>query len=573
MYLYIKSQIIMKLVWTTLIVFSIFFSVKAEIFIVNSSDSFNTALSSASSGDSILWQEGVYSDVFLEIDKDDLFIGAQNIGKTVFTGASYAELSGDDMVFKGFQFLDGDIGDENVIDIEGDRILVTEINIRGYTSYKYLRVREASQYVTISYSNFENRLNGDDQNVLSILVDDNQPGYHKVQWCSFKNFPGPGGDYGVEPIRVGVSTQAEFISRSLVEYCYFTNCDGDDELISSKATQNVYRFNTFNGNSKGELVLRHGDQAIVYGNFFLNGRGGVRVREGQQHYIYNNYFDNLSARSIYLQNEDSDPLDDINIAFNVIVNSAEFILGGDGFWDPKNVTIANNIFAYPDDDLFEDPTQNEIWIQNIAFGDLGIAQPAEGLILIDPLMQENSNGIYQITEISPAIDTASDGYKPLLQFEGMDDVDANILFDIMQENRPIETVLKDLGCLEWPHEQTATPWATEENTGPHYDSSNFPSAIHTYDSNELFDLTIYPNPTHDIVYVEVDLKKALDISITLLDVNGKEIRLLSKDEKKVGVYKVQDSLKDLQSGTYFLKVQLLTENGGSFIESYMISKF
>ena len=48
--------------------------------------------------------------------------------------------------------------------------------------------------------------------------------------------------------------------------------------------------NTFENNTKAELVLRHGSEAVVYGNFFLNGKGGVRVREGQDHYIFNNYF-------------------------------------------------------------------------------------------------------------------------------------------------------------------------------------------------------------------------------------------------------------------------------------------
>lgn len=61
----------------------------------------------------------------------------------------------------------------------------------------------------------------------------------------------------------------------------------------------------------------------VYGNFFMNGKGGIRIREGQHHYIYNNYFYNLQDRAIFLQNDDSDPLADINIAFNTIINCGE----------------------------------------------------------------------------------------------------------------------------------------------------------------------------------------------------------------------------------------------------------
>ncbi len=53
---------------------------------------------------------------------------------------------------------------------------------------------------------------------------------------------------------------------------------------------------------KASWCYATGDEAIVYGNFFLNNMGGVRVREGQNHFIYNNYFSGLTSRAIYLQN-------------------------------------------------------------------------------------------------------------------------------------------------------------------------------------------------------------------------------------------------------------------------------
>ena len=81
-------------------------------------------------------------------------------------------------------------------------MLITHINIQNYTSHKYLVVDEVSRRTTISYCNFENRINLDDKNILSILVDD-EPGFHKIQYCSFKNFDGDGNDFGIEPIRIG----------------------------------------------------------------------------------------------------------------------------------------------------------------------------------------------------------------------------------------------------------------------------------------------------------------------------------------------------------------------------------
>ena len=299
-------------------------------------------------------------------------------------------------------------------------------------------------------------------------MDPNEPGFHKIQYCSFKNFDGSGNDLGIEPIRIGVSTQAEFDSRTTVEYCYFTNCNGDGELISNKASQNVLRYNTFEENRVAELVLRHGDEAVVYGNFFLNNMGGVRVREGSNHFIYNNYFDGLSRRSIFLQNESSDPLSDIHVYFNTIVNSAEMILGGDGGSNPPtNVTIANNIFVDPDGQLFEQATGTESWIGNFSQGEIGIDRPADGLVEIDLQLMENSGGFFQPGEASPVVAGAADGYPNVPLFSGME-YDNEILLDLMQASRPATITDRAIGASEFSASLNVQPHVTEANTGPSY---------------------------------------------------------------------------------------------------------
>ena len=444
-------------------------------FDVSSESEFESALSDATSGDSIVWESGTYSSVFMDITKNGLIVTAAVSGEVIFNGASKVEIEGDDVTFSGLQFVGGNIGTSHVIRIWGSDVLITQINIQDYTCYKYLIVDEDSRRTTISYSNFENRLNLDDQNILSILVDANAPGFHKVQYCSFKNFDGEGNDMGIEPIRIGVSTQAEFDSRTIVEYCYFTNCDGDGELISNKASQNVIRYNTFEDNSKAELVLRHGDEAIVYGNFFINNMGGVRVREGSGHYIYNNYFEGLQRRSIYLQNESSDPLEDIHVYFNTILNSAEMILGGDGGNPPTNVTIANNIFTQPMDQLFEEATVNETWIGNLSSGTLGISRPS-GILETNPGLSENSDGFVQPDNNSAAIDAAVDGYPDIPLFSGLT-YDSEIDLDLMRQSRPIAVTDKDVGASEFSSSIMVKPHATAENTGPDYLTGNTSSGF------------------------------------------------------------------------------------------------
>jgi len=433
---------------------------------VSSVAEYNMVQAQANAGDTIVWIPGVYTDINMSLNKDGLIVTAIPHGSVLFTGVSRAIISANDVTFAGFQYVGGTIGTLDVIRVFGSDVLITQVNIQNYTSHKYLRVYEESRRTTISYCNFENRLNLDDQNILSILVD-NEPGFHKIQHCSFKRFDGFGGDMGIEPIRIGVSSQGNLDSRTLVEYCYFTRCNGDGEIISHKARQNVYRYNTFEDNPFSELVLRHGDEGIIYGNFFLDNRGGVRIREGSNHFIYNNYFEDIDDRAIWLMNDPADPLSDIHIYHNTIVNSDRVRLGSNGNNPPANVTIANNIFANPTGNLFSEDTESETWLGNIFFGDLGIDSPPTGLVNLDPQLAENPEGFLQPEANSPVIAAASAGYPEIPLYPGMD-YDNELLLDLMQQSRPTSITNQAVGASEFSSTVNVQPHATELNTGPSY---------------------------------------------------------------------------------------------------------
>jgi len=433
---------------------------------VSSSTEFSIAQGQASAGDTIVWLAGTYAGVRMDIEKDGLVITADTYGTVLFTGGSRAVIDADEITFAGLQYVGGSIGSLNVINVNGRDVLITHVNIQNYTSHKYLVVEKESRRVTINHCNFENRINLDDKNILSILVD-SEPGYHKIQYCSFKHFDGVGQDQGIEPIRIGLSTQGHLDSRTLVEYCYFTQCNGDGEIISHKSRQNVYRYNTFEDNPVAELVLRHGDEGVVYGNFFLNNMGGIRVREGSDHFIYNNYFGGLNRRSIFLQNDPSDPLVDIHIYHNTFVDTEEVRLGGNGSNQPSNVILANNVFTDPQGQLFDEETGSETWISNIAFGNLGIDMPSSGLSDLDPQLYENTDGYYQPVELSPLVAGGSDGYPEVPLYTGME-YDNEIALDIMQVSRPISIADRAIGASEYSATINVKPHATEMNTGPSY---------------------------------------------------------------------------------------------------------
>lgn len=433
---------------------------------VSSGAEFFAAQEQASPGDTIVWKSGVYSDIHINIKQDGLIVTAEPYGTVLFKGASRATINADSIAFSGFQYVGGNIKNLDVISVYGSDVLITHVNIQNYTSFKYLRVYEESRRTTISYCNFENRLNLDDQNILSILVGA-EPGYHKIQYCSFKNFEGIGLDEGMEPIRIGVSTQGELDSRTLVEYCYFTRCNGDGEIISHKSRQNVYRYNTFENNPVAQLVLRHGDEGIVYGNFFLNNMGGVRIREGSDHFIYNNYFEGIDKNAIWLMNDPVDPLNDVHIYHNTFVNSEEVRLGGIGDSPPTNVIIANNVFTKPIQRLFQDATGNETWIGNISFGTLGIDLPSAGLSQADPVLIENVKGFFQPGSSSPVFAAARADYPAVPLYPGMD-YDNGIILDVMKASRPVSITDRAIGASEFSSTIDIQPHATEMNTGPSY---------------------------------------------------------------------------------------------------------
>lgn len=336
-----------------------------EAFTVNSLSEFENVQKKVKLNDSIVWKKGNYNDVYLIVEADGLFFLAEEPGGTIFSGNSTLKVEGDNNTISGFQFVDGKI-EGDVIDISGDNNRVVHINIQSYDSHYYLRVRPNCQNNSISYCNFESKPETQESSVVQIEATEGLPGYHLVSHCTFLNHTAPlgaGGDYGIEALRIGYSYQRTFISRTIVEYCYFERCNGDYEVISNKACENILRYNTFVNNGPAHLTLRHGSRAMVYGNFFING-AGVRIKEGQNHALINNYFDTGDQFSIHIQNHHFDPVDTVRVINNTFVRYSSLMLGGNGDSQPKNVLFANNLFTDDIDLLFNDDTGKETWLNN-----------------------------------------------------------------------------------------------------------------------------------------------------------------------------------------------------------------
>ena len=94
-----------------------------------------------------------------------------------------------------------------------------------------------------------------------------------------------------ETIRIGTSEFQNVNSNATVSNNYFVEADGENEIITNKSKANIYTNNTFR-RCRGSLVLRHGSEATVDGNYFLgedvDGTGGIRITDAN-HNITNNY--------------------------------------------------------------------------------------------------------------------------------------------------------------------------------------------------------------------------------------------------------------------------------------------
>jgi len=481
---------------------------------VNSVSAMQTAINNANSGDEIVLTNGTYLNNTISISKSNITVRAATLGGVYLNGTNAINISGNYVTFSGFQFTSGNIADSEIINIYGNNNTLSQLNFNGYHAKKYIHINADTQYNVIENCNIENKpVDAVIGCLIQITTTPTKPGYHKIRHCSFQNFPGPGGDYGNEPIRIGLSTEMNNASRTIVEFCYFENVGlGDGESISLKSCENVCRYNTFTNNPKGQLVFRHGYRNVAYGNFFINNSGGIRIKEGANHYIYNNYFSTGSLSAVELQYEVEYPLDNINFIHNTFIEGT-VDLGTSGL---TNVTLANNIFKKNSGSIFKNPVGNEKWLGNIYSGTLGISIPT-GMTNIDPKLALNSEGYYGLTASSPAINAANATYPSILDITNIDD-DPTLLLDIKGLPRPASAILKDVGCEEYNASGTIVNRPLKlADVGPTYLKPI--TTLINPTSNE-FDFDFRVNNTSKKLQFEINLDNTDDIYVDFYNSKG-----------------------------------------------------
>lgn len=438
----------------------------ATDYLVSSATEVSTALKSAGPGDTLLMTDGVWTNQHISFAgfgtaTNPITLRAQHPGEVLLNGSSTLSISGDWLEVDGLRFEGGALGaGDHVVEFRGVNGEATNSRFTNSAIIDYNPTDVNTRYFWVSLYGQHNRVDhnrfeGQNHSGVTVTVwrDDTNPDYHLIDGNYFVDRPepiNPASSNGFETIRIGTSDESLSNSFTVVENNLFDRVDGEIEIISNKSGGNIYRYNTFR-ESKGTLTLRHGNDTLVEGNFFLgqnkNGSGAIRVI-GERQTIVNNYIANVDDRaggaisiSAGVPNSELNQyyqVKDAVIAHNTIVNTLDTMMTfDDGFGSSgrsllaENVTVANNLFRSSGPRIFEGTEgANWVWEGNLAFGgSLGPKAGAPGIAEADPLLQLSSDGLWRLSSMSPAINNAFGDYSSLI----VDDMDGQPrigLFDI-----------------------------------------------------------------------------------------------------------------------------------------------
>ena len=391
------------------------------------------------------------------------------------------------------------------------------------------------------------------------------PGYHKIAYCTFLDFEGTGGDFGNEPIRIGLSTETLNKARTIVEFCYFNNTGlGDSESVSVKSQENIIRYCTFTNQQNAMLVFRNGSYNVAYSNFFIQA-GGIRIKEADQVYCYNNYFEQagIGSSSDAVKLDYVSPfLNKIHFYHNTFVQCGDIDLGGLG---PQANYWANNLFLKSAGNILSNPNNQTTFLGNVYEGNPGISLSA-GMSRADVKLTKNEEGYFSLSDSSVATSNAATDFPPILNIPNID-IDASLLLDISGQKRPTAGNLKDVGCDEFGGGPIINKPLKRQDVGPIYLKNDLVS-ISMEKSSSDNNIIIYPNPVSSSLTVKIT-EQAEKLDVTFYDETGRQVGYFpqnnsthSKDEFVYSVSNVPNGIYfiNFKSGKYLKTLKLIVQH-------------
>jgi poly(beta-D-mannuronate) lyase len=274
-------------------------------YVVSTENEFNQRAASAQPGDVILVADGTYSGWQLKIpsvgtnDKPIIYT-AQHPGKVTFqNGVKLFWISGSYNIIGGFNI--NNVDQDVILFHSGasyNRITDNKMHSIGGngSSRGYINIREQSHYNRIDHNEVTEA-----EDAIRIWLPGeavvNGPSQHtRIDHNSFKDTTPGGTSRCVLQIGQGSTVYEEEITslevHTIFEHNFIENhSTGYGEIISSKSSYNIIRYNEIN-NSYGGISLRAGEHNEVYSNYIHGPRAGAAIRiSGAYNKVYNNVID------------------------------------------------------------------------------------------------------------------------------------------------------------------------------------------------------------------------------------------------------------------------------------------
>lgn len=345
--------------------------VEAAEILVGTPAEYDAAVAGLQPGDSVVLADGEWRDFQIVFSgkgtaASPIRLTAQTAGKVIISGQSNLRLAGEylqvsNLVFRNGYSPTGEVLAFRVSPKERARhSRITQVVVDRFNQPDRSR---SDHWVAMydSHNRFDhNQLIGKNNvGATMVVVRDPVQGLdnrHRIDHNWFGPRPNLGSNGG-ETLRIGTSKDAASDSNSLVENNWFEGCDGEVEVVSNKSGGNTYRGNVFK-QSRGALVLRHGDGNLVENNvFFGDGKpdtGGIRVINRRQT-VRNNYLEGLagdgysSALSVMYGVPDSPPhryvqVERARIERNTFVGIRQVLFGA-GKDDERSAAPIDSVFA------------------------------------------------------------------------------------------------------------------------------------------------------------------------------------------------------------------------------------
>jgi hypothetical protein len=390
---------------------------------VNSVSTLQRALDAAQPGDRVELADGSYTTSGpIRLTKSGtatapVTVAAAHVGKAEIKGKDGFSFDASYVSVEGFRFThqDGIVIPTTVHNVRFTRNLV---QISKGSTVNWLDT--AADNVEIDHNTFQHK------STLGNFIEVTGPGDHdmaKNTWIHHNYFLDHSfrGSNGGESIRIGVSQRQHGSAHGLIEYNLFEKCNGDAEVVSVKSSDDVVRYNTLL-NSKGSIVLRHGNRNLVDGNLMLGGSSGIRFY-GNDHTIVNNVVQNSTGQAIEVGGGEirddtrsttaHEAADRVLVAFNTLVNdrAPAVLVGTSKKFAPSEITFADDLVVGSGGSAVNVRQGSGLhWLGDIVWGVKVGNAPAAGFKTVNPNLVQDAGGLWRLRAGSPAIDAAQGSY-------------------------------------------------------------------------------------------------------------------------------------------------------------------